>query len=209
MVNTYDDTAYLDVSIHAPARGATLACQPEFPQSEYVSIHAPARGATDRESWEVPALDVSIHAPARGATLTVRSPDVHWCRFNPRTREGCDAIDDLEKDHPQVSIHAPARGATWSNVTYSFPVSVSIHAPARGATTVTPNPFIDIMFQSTHPRGVRLTQDEGVDIIRAVSIHAPARGATKLIKFSVYQNQVSIHAPARGATSSLYFISVQ
>ena len=58
------------VSIHAPARGATV-----FPLSQYprlwVSIHAPARGATiplSRPLWMNP---VSIHAPARGATAFV------------------------------------------------------------------------------------------------------------------------------------------
>ena len=77
------------VSIHAPARGATLKLQPATKQ-RLVSIHAPARGATIARPWPRPAGGVSIHAPARGAT---------W--------------------HPPpfpasqlVSIHAPARGAT-------------------------------------------------------------------------------------------------
>jgi len=33
-----------------------------------VSIHAPARGATDDDSYFIPQEVVSIHAPARGAT---------------------------------------------------------------------------------------------------------------------------------------------
>ena len=38
-----------------------------------VSIHAPARGATADATVVAAALDVSIHAPARGATC--RQPD--------------------------------------------------------------------------------------------------------------------------------------
>ena len=39
-----------EVSIHAPARGATPAASPS-PQRALVSIHAPARGATTRNFW--------------------------------------------------------------------------------------------------------------------------------------------------------------
>ena len=57
-----------------------------------VSIHAPARGATVKNNREVPPPDeVSIHAPARGATRQRRErllADAN--RFNPRTRAGCD-----------------------------------------------------------------------------------------------------------------------
>ncbi len=56
------------VSIHAPARGATVGHH--RPRHEGgVSIHAPARGATaDSVRCEI-VFKVSIHAPARGATL--------------------------------------------------------------------------------------------------------------------------------------------
>ncbi len=57
----------LQVSIHAPARGATDgAANCHFGSS--VSIHAPARGATASQNDFDAAFDVSIHAPARGAT---------------------------------------------------------------------------------------------------------------------------------------------
>ena len=55
-----------------------------------VSIHAPARGATLYRNGRDPSMDVSIHAPARGATqLLSIMISVQRC-FNPRTREGCD-----------------------------------------------------------------------------------------------------------------------
>ena len=100
-------------------------------------------------------------------------------RFNPRTRVGCDDTDmylyglecRFQSTHPRgvrhascfitltytdVSIHAPAWGATSARKDSRLPPSVSIHAPAWGATIwflLTSSSFI--LFQSTHPRGVR------------------------------------------------------
>ena len=55
------------VSIHAPARGATLLLV-AMVRRVRVSIHAPARGATNIGRAENARKAVSIHAPARGAT---------------------------------------------------------------------------------------------------------------------------------------------
>ena len=57
-----------DVSIHAPAKGATDEDE-YFADYEQVSIHAPARGATSKLLAYGVASKVSIHAPARGATI--------------------------------------------------------------------------------------------------------------------------------------------
>ncbi len=58
-----------EVSIHAPARGATPHMSHDA-ASLLVSIHAPARGATCFSTLEHPTQVVSIHAPARGATTS-------------------------------------------------------------------------------------------------------------------------------------------
>ena len=56
-----------------------------------VSIHAPARGATVAWMREPLAAVVSIHAPARGATnYRRRAARKAAARFNPRAREGRD-----------------------------------------------------------------------------------------------------------------------
>ena len=77
-----------EVSIHAPARGATSKPRGTFSPREFQSTHP--RGVRPAEQWTVDVFTgVSIHAPARGAT-----PPSAWfyprmnC-FNPRTREGC------------------------------------------------------------------------------------------------------------------------
>ena len=100
------------ISIHAPAKGATMAIEkvlnvtPEFQSTHprrvrlpfslvftdltHISIHAPAKGATGIDNFDYAIIDISIHAPAKGATtsftVTLSIPSY----FNPRTREGCD-----------------------------------------------------------------------------------------------------------------------
>ena len=67
-MNAQEDKREKDaVSIHAPARGATLRLS-SSKTSHYVSIHAPARGATIYFLLLRGQSHVSIHAPARGAT---------------------------------------------------------------------------------------------------------------------------------------------
>ena len=83
----------LEISIHAPARGATSTYQHTH-YSTRISIHAPARGATDFSDFFKFFLRISIHAPARGATV-----DPFFGSL----------------DHV-ISIHAPARGATFGTL---------------------------------------------------------------------------------------------
>ena len=55
-------------------------------------------------------------------------------------------------------------------------------------------------FQSTRPRGARLSAGHGADDQRAISIHAPTRGATAVRQQGFIEPHISIHAPTRGAT---------
>ena len=83
-----------------------------------ISIHAPARGATKRFTPAWSRARISIHAPARGATHIV----LHVLRvlhdFNPRSREGSDEREQpkTERTEPFQSTlprgERPA-GATW------------------------------------------------------------------------------------------------
>ena len=146
----------MQVSIHAPARGATRLN--ELINSHIrVSIHAPARGATKWIRANRSLLGVSIHAPARGATrLSIhftfflskfQSTHPHGVRpgypftspsfypsFNPRTRTGCDS------------------GLTMMlMVTCCFNPRTRTGCDKKGGDKITAiKPF-----QSTHPHGVR------------------------------------------------------
>ena len=78
------------ISIHAPAKGATLylhSCHIMY----QISIHAPAKGATGfSRALFATHIQISIHAPAKGAT---------WYKCSK-----CGGA--------LISIHAPAKGAT-------------------------------------------------------------------------------------------------
>ena len=101
-----------DVSIHAPAKGATVNSWIICNVGCHVSIHAPAKGATimrgkhrfiDLFQSTLPrrerpnimsALDISsarFNPRSReGSDETSRSRLLHTCCFNPRSREGSD-----------------------------------------------------------------------------------------------------------------------
>ena len=153
-------TSSMDVSIHAPAWGATASSNCWEARSE-VSIHAPAWGATVDVRAILADDLVSIHAPAWGATsrdlsrnrtTTFRSTRPHGARPGGWVRA---------RRPEQVSIHAPAWGATGCrcgpspakrcfdprarmgrdartvrHITRNH--RVSIHAPAWGATRASP-----------------------------------------------------------------------
>ena len=103
--------AVCGVSIHAPARGATIP-MPKTRSVKIVSIHAPARGATALRLFVIRIAGVSIHAPARGATGANGKGYPSESRFNPRARAGRDILCIFGASSANVSIHAPARGAT-------------------------------------------------------------------------------------------------
>ena len=79
-----------------------------------VSIHAPTRGATIADLSASGTPKVSIHAPTRGATCLFTNPSNPKVGFNPRTHTGCDNISSMGTMVAVVSIHAPTRGATKS-----------------------------------------------------------------------------------------------
>ena len=145
----------LDISIHAPQWGATwmrLAgrCSPGFqsthpsgvrprsgrcqPARPRISIHAPQWGATGCKRGDYYVWLISIHAPQWGATRNGVSDAAYRCYFNPRTPVGCDDRRQGEHHRPGISIHAPQWGAT---------------CPSSSLLVLV------IVFQSTHPSGVR------------------------------------------------------
>ena len=160
-------------------RGVRQVCVTASTTRGTVSIHAPAWGAT-RAGTPFSAAKLFQSTHPRGVRLfRIIHKSSILSSFNPRTRVGCDACYSLTLGLSLVSIHAPAWGATSAFADYDAQTHVSIHAPAWGATLISPSPNLPILvFQSTHPRGVRpdLSNLRSSTII--VSIHAPAWGAT-------------------------------
>ena len=100
-----------NISIHAPPRGATIAFLLSS-RNPRISIHAPPRGATSRKLWRQYRHSISIHAPPRGATTC--SPRIRWKQSNFNSRPSARGDECLTSScpSPMISIHAPPRGAT-------------------------------------------------------------------------------------------------
>ena len=121
--------------------------------------------------------------------------------FNPRSREGSDALFSCFYTFLFISIHAPAKGATTGRWTADLQFDISIHAPAKGAT---PNGYGSVHklsgFQSTLPRRERPVglHHEG----RGTYFNPRSREGSDLAYFpAAPDHPISIHAPAKGATS--------
>ena len=127
-----ENGATVKISIHAPQWGATNR-RDQYPISWTISIHAPQWGATRHERTEERRSIISIHAPQWGATAG----------------GGGDELAAL------ISIHAPQWGATGEALVGGEPVDISIHAPQWGATFAALIMRPALVFQSTHPSGVR------------------------------------------------------
>ena len=102
---------HLEISIHAPTRGATFAKHLIY-QIVAISIHAPTRGATLKEDRPISKQIISIHAPTRGATLFVIIQIILIHNFNPRSYKRSDRPHFCGLLNANISIHAPTRGAT-------------------------------------------------------------------------------------------------
>ena len=129
-----DADATLNISIHAPAWGATKRYAPIYGNT-IISIHAPAWGATCRAKEQCKARYISIHAPAWGATLggaEIFCGDYKFQSTLPRGERR--PIGERGSAVACISIHAPAWGATIAPYINDPTFSISIHAPAWGAT---------------------------------------------------------------------------
>ena len=189
----------LIISIHASAREATTRGSAKVKKDE-ISIHASAREATGL-GWKSDDAEQFQSTPPRGRRHIVRLRDKLIIYFNPRLREGGDAIKPFlnssnfnfnprlreggdiipqiaDADGGDISIHASAREATYYYPQTTFFHSISIHASAREATSK--NAFCGF--------------------IPFISIHASAREATPPGQPQERMDDISIHASAREAT---------
>ena len=100
-----------------------------------ISIHAPARGATDFANGTATITNISIHAPARGATQEKSRGNPNYLQFQsplPRGERRFYLVHFAEVTEFQSTL---PRGERPVQPVWSFRICViSIHAPARGAT---------------------------------------------------------------------------
>ena len=104
-----------NISIHAPAEGATLPASNFLISFGYFNPRSRGGSDSGRRHPAPEKIHISIHAPAEGATQCT-------CHNGGRC---------------VISIHAPAEGATSGSYFHSSSDEISIHAPAEGAINLT------------------------------------------------------------------------
>ena len=134
-----------------------------------ISIHAPQWGATATPSPSLSSFVISIHAPQWGATVP------YGCVFGVVV----------------ISIHAPQWGATraalepWARVANFNPrTPVGCDCPAFVTMRRT------LIFQSTHPSGVRRHHVGRRRRAGPISIHAPQWGATEAAEAFLFMPEI-------------------
>ena len=145
----------VNISIHAPARGATFWNLWESRTTTYFNPRS--REGSDFSRAMVLRRTTYFNPRSReGSDIISQCVRLPLYDFNPRSREGSDEDMPISMNPETISIHAPARGATEKKIGTGFSNFISIHAPARGATKKTKKALAPF----------------------DISIHAPARGAT-------------------------------
>ena len=168
----------IQISIHAPARGATATLSKQERVKKFQSTlprgerqHCPSgqgqlvlfqstlpRGERQHSTTIFIKICIFQSTLPRGERRSYRTVLLGSYKFQSTLPRG---------ERPflyaapcfirSISIHAPARGATASLLTSLKGLPISIHAPARGATILSASSTIEMnRFQSTLPRGERL-----------------------------------------------------
>ena len=164
------------ISIHAPARGATknyLVTVNRF----YISIHAPARGATFVEK-RAAYVEIFQSTLPRGERQHRLGGACSCHNFNPRSREGSDFNVYIKIIYHFYFNPRSREGSDRS----SQPIAV-VYFP----------------FQSTLPRGERL-HHISIQYLAHNFNPRSREGSDLCIHRSYGLTEISIHAPARGAT---------
>ena len=193
-----------------------------------VSIHAPTRGATRASPKDARLLSVSIHAPTRGATWPSRAGVYPGGRgFNSRAHEGRDSVKVLIFGASGFQFTRPrgARPAVFCATCERRKFQFTRPRGARQTFCRTARRHACFNSRAHEGRddgregsallehGFNSRAHEGRDADRIfdrdgnirVSIHAPTRGATGEVALHAGLLLVSIHAPTRGATSARRF----
>ena len=210
------------ISIHAPAKGATLVLVASAPSKEFQST-LPRR---ERQEWQgkvysidgfqstLPRRERLCETDKRSIGLKFQSTLPRRERQQKRSRiltiqkfqstlprrERLSSAD-IETVHKHFNPRS-REGSDRSEVKILTCQKISIHAPAKGATSM----------------------DDRLIRIETISIHAPAKGATNCLHDTLYHycifqstlprrerrrvsadkgvfTDISIHAPAKGATN--------
>ena len=189
-------------------------------QHSIVSIHAPARGATVEERKEPKGGEFQSTHP-HGVRLRKAADSRTDAEFQSTHPHGVRPQGSGQPHRCGVSIHAPARGATPLLRLSVFREMFQSTHPHGVRHYYCHRAMRLSLFQSTHPHGVRLTMIGSIiggAMFQSTHPHGVRRGVGKLRgRYGCFNPRtrtgcdrfhkrmrvmtvVSIHAPARGAT---------
>jgi len=146
--------------------------------NEQVSIHAPAKGATLSVIAVVRGCRVSIHAPAKGATTTAHPPSYDILFQSTRPRRARLASGFATIDISTFQSTRPRRARLLFRLIQMLEPRFNPRAREGRDSRPVALQMTCMMFQSTRPRRARLFVPFVPPISVKVSIHAPAKGAT-------------------------------
>ena len=195
---------FRDVSIHAPAWGATVGLR--CPECDCTSFNPRARVGRDGLVALMLTLTVEFQStrPRGARPLPCRARTCRAAGFNPRARVGRDpSFARAKSDSCRFQSTRPrgARHVTPQHAPVRRQFQSTRPRGARRITGVTMGAHR--RFQSTRPRGARPSRTNRYRRFFEVSIHAPAWGATLVVTRERLARSVSIHAPAWGATKGV------
>ena len=170
----------MDISIHAPTRGATIARDMvDFFFIRFQSTLPRGERRYGLDGYTV--ANVFQSTLPRGERPLQRYERRAIRYFNPRSHEGSDHISPYKgccRIYFNPRSHEGSDLVSSSNTLF---MTISIHAPTRGATKLFCESFTALPeFQSTLPRGERRASTPYLTHSIPISIHAPTRGATLL-----------------------------
>ena len=191
------------ISIHAPARGATGPGCPVGKPGEFQ--FTPLReGRRSRRLQEKRSALYFNSRPCERGDAEPPGRAVSTAYFNSRPCERGDRRVRPKQGHEDISIHAPARGATRLSSAESPQPTISIHAPARGATICSGKQHLRGKHFNSRPceRGDGLCSRRAW--LRTSNFNSrPCERGDHRGSLALAALYISIHAPARGATNPL------
>ena len=155
-----DDAAHR-ISIHAPAWGATES-RCSISGRTYFNPR-PRVGGDVINSESTFFISVFQSTPPRGGRPYLVFQCACYCYFNPRPRVGGDLTAVSDTSFPLHFNPRPRVGGDPSAGVIVTSPGISIHAPAWGATDTSAPVFNRNLFQSTPPRGGRLSSPQARD----------------------------------------------
>ena len=188
------------ISIHAPAKGATVIKPKSMPKKELFQSTLPRR---ERRSA------FFIVKPREKFQSTLPRRERH--PYRPKNYQDSEFQSTLPRRERLymfccailiyiISIHAPAKGATANQGARRYKKEFQSTLPRRERLQHGCDNTYSVKFQSTLPRRERRVHLRRQVRFHTISIHAPAKGATLPGQFKKVPGEISIHAPAKGAT---------